>query len=1543
MTSIYFRIQYRIRLGSADISDDFIRLEWQNGGPVDNALGAILPGSHAIITLDNNAGTYNQFDPGDGIDPHPGVPVTIDTRVGGGDWVRQFTGFSDGLLSYMTRQGVPLAVINGLGPLEYLEKFRNQVFFRRSGIVKTSEAMHDLLDDVGWPGSARDIQTGNINMFAHKLAKAGAFSSGRQLASFSDSARLISLVEFGRTFDTRDGKIRFENNAFRPNEYDFRPSPNTFFHEIDPSDNVDIIEGTTGNIGDTVINTIFQDKADFVSKGENQDIEFVENLPFSTTIPAGTESTFEFTVALPADHRQGTQQEFVQSWDALVSGTHYEYAIAAGVPTLVTGEDRVKVIVPNRTASAQPFTLIKIQGNPFRRSFLATAPRISAPSVSHYGTKPLQVPADLITDLQEVRQLTDKIVEIHDGVTEDDQGEIEYNPLRRITLTVRVGDSEYDRLLNNLEISNIIRATAEKLGVDGLDFWVDGYQHIVDQDKQHTIRIHLFEARTDQRYNPNRSPIVQLRANPSIVESEGTVTLVANASDPDNHALKYELTSNGGGTFSPSATPTSLSGLTWTAPKLEAIDPDNPDRGDQVILSLTATDSEGLATTDNFGVFVLAPIKEVENNPPEVTVTPETVTLRPGENVLLTATATDADMGDELEYEWIQDPVRGVFSNASESLTHWTANTNLMTQDETITLTCRVTDGVDTATDACIVTIDIGNRDPVVTIVPTVWTLGSGEQLSFVAFVEDLDGDDLTFQWTAEPNVGTFATPTEQNTIWTAPTTSDATTSVVITLTVNDGTTSSMAISNVTVTGVTPRQPPTVRIRGTRIASIRGGESFTLVAVATDPNPEETLTYSWRLRGSDDTDTDLGTLSPTNIPTVTYTGPRVTSRKTIDIIVRVVDSHGLSSEDFIVVHVNPPAPNRLPILVSTTASSPAGRTNNVINYIGDNSRINPTEYSLRMFYNTTSDPITINVKASDADGHTITYRADTNGTADTKFYISQSGNRISVFFTGSTSGRKQIRVYASDGVGDEVYLLLINVTALERRTGTVSPPSLTLEYSVRDNEPDTPIPFTAVTTTIDVKPNVLVGFRCTAATSDNRVLTYRASQSRIGSTGVFGEWAGLSLANRDSDTPPPVAENTNSSTFGGYWISPDGNNAVQNFRIDINVVDEAGHSVSISMNIRVAAMAPERPTVALFAPSRSVGNNEPINLRAVTVNRIKDSELVVRFGAGSSRRFNIGKEDEQIFDSYLKTVRYSRNLGETQRIHYVLVAYGAGANLPGRKQRILRNYDSAVVNISPKEVAEQGNIWTPEITKVEPLTDIVDGQFGLSQRVSITGMDRDNDRISYDWSLHNDISGSNVGTLSGTNNDLTRIYTAPRTTNRRERAEFITLLIRGSDGRGRTGSNFVDFWIHEDHDPDITLVTPQFIGLTRLDDPTATGVPLGSSYSITFRATDPDPNPTFTYDWYLANAGDITQTLNTRSPRRTTVIRPENEVGTLAGSNSDTTRVWTAPTTPRFLHSSVRYFTVGIRIQATDNDGNRSLALGVFIAYTNPNYIEPNE
>ena len=363
----------------------------------------------------------------------------------------------------------------------------------------------------------------------------------------------------------------------------------------------------------------------------------------------------------------------------------------------------------------------------------------------------------------------------------------------------------------------------------------------------------------------NASPTVSVTANPTTVNSGGTVTLTGDASDPDVPTnLTYQWTSSSGGTFADAA---ALS-TTWTAPTVTGLDDLD------VTLTLTVTDDAANTATDTVTVTVLAPTDLLA-----VFINGGDRTVSGGGTLELTSTVSGLVVQGGETYAWSG---AGTFDPVDTATTTWTAPAPTRAE-QTFTLTLAVTEGTVTVRDTVTVTVP-ANQPPTVTGLPTSEEVDGSAELRIIATADDPDDDPLMYTWTDQVGIGSFDNSSVLNTVWTAPAPERYPQDTVLMLTVADSFGDVVKRVNVRVRG---NFAPLVSggIFEVGATDVFFGNNTVHLDQHTVLDPEgDDLTYQWSSSG------DLGSFDPpTGQHTIWTTPPATVDQRMVTLMLTVTD------------------------------------------------------------------------------------------------------------------------------------------------------------------------------------------------------------------------------------------------------------------------------------------------------------------------------------------------------------------------------------------------------------------------------------------------------------------------------------------------------------------------------------------------------------------------------------------------------------------------------------------------------------------------------
>ncbi|RKG48679.1 kelch-like protein [Corallococcus sp. AB011P] len=273
-------------------------------------------------------------------------------------------------------------------------------------------------------------------------------------------------------------------------------------------------------------------------------------------------------------------------------------------------------------------------------------------------------------------------------------------------------------------------------------------------------------------------------------------------------------------------------------------------------------------------------------------------TVAPGGQVALQATAEDPNAGDTLTYAWAAST--GSFGAASSLSTAWTAPASAGPVVLTLTVTdskgasaaLSVTITVSTGNGSAAVNVDFNTWPQVAGVTALPSSVAVGQSTQVTASANDSDGDNLSYQWTADC-AGTWTNATSASASFT-PSAQPSGGTCALTVTVHDGRggqgTGSLSIYVGPPT--TARFPPEVVETFQSVTSVPpAGGTVVFRVRASDPQ-SSALSYSWTA--------SVGTLGvPSNGPTqsaVMWTPPAcVVSGNTASITATVTNAFNLTT------------------------------------------------------------------------------------------------------------------------------------------------------------------------------------------------------------------------------------------------------------------------------------------------------------------------------------------------------------------------------------------------------------------------------------------------------------------------------------------------------------------------------------------------------------------------------------------------------------------------------------------------------------------------
>ncbi|WP_219892241.1 PKD domain-containing protein [Chamaesiphon polymorphus] len=245
---------------------------------------------------------------------------------------------------------------------------------------------------------------------------------------------------------------------------------------------------------------------------------------------------------------------------------------------------------------------------------------------------------------------------------------------------------------------------------------------------------------------------------------------------------------------------------------------------------LTVTDKDGGVTTQTV-------VAKVDNVAPSIVSIAKPTTIKEGESVTFSATATDPGILDTLTYSWnFGDSTPGA---SGQNVNH------IFVDNGNYNVTLTVTDKDGAATTQTVVA-KVDNVAPTIVSIAKPTTIKEGESVAFAATVTDPGVlDTLTYSW----NFGD-STPVSSGQNVNHTFADNGNYNITLTVTDKDGASTTQTV----VAKVDNVAPKIVSIA--KPTTIKEGESVAFAATVTDPGINDTLTYSWNF--GDSTPTSLG-------------------------------------------------------------------------------------------------------------------------------------------------------------------------------------------------------------------------------------------------------------------------------------------------------------------------------------------------------------------------------------------------------------------------------------------------------------------------------------------------------------------------------------------------------------------------------------------------------------------------------------------------------------------------------------------------------------
>lgn len=481
---------YHARMGGAwkDITPYVVAAQWKHGQRLPNQAGSLMRGAAGTLTLDNRDGEWSPYNPAAGFEPYPGVPVEIWSGNSRNSGNILFRGWSKGVSVSTPSTQRDIAQMTMISTLERLGQLRPDAFQRFTGLTSTSGAFSDLLLGAGLVTTDLVIHTGAVQLYGTRLSSSGQFGTGRTFGNLQDGLKLLALLEGGRIYDQRDGKLVFES-LNSPRRQQSVAAVRIAGDDVWHAEARDTDEG--------IINHVRGRRTQIRAQG-------VIDLPM--VAPDGSSGADAFPVTIAVGPRQRERLDFrldpaggtlfIQSLEQPVKGTHWTVSpdVTGATVTPSTATNRVVLTCfnPDR-ARTVIFSILSIRGQGAGATSVTDFDPVEhAKSVARYGRRAMVYPGDIVSPPGRPRARAQDIVDRHNGMMGDTDNP---NPPKMMTVTLR----NPNRITWDISTLVILEwKTADKTYLTSYPFWVDGVSHSVDLDGNHDIRLELYDAVPDR-------------------------------------------------------------------------------------------------------------------------------------------------------------------------------------------------------------------------------------------------------------------------------------------------------------------------------------------------------------------------------------------------------------------------------------------------------------------------------------------------------------------------------------------------------------------------------------------------------------------------------------------------------------------------------------------------------------------------------------------------------------------------------------------------------------------------------------------------------------------------------------------------------------------------------------------------------------------------------------------------------------------------------------------------------------------------------------
>lgn len=492
-------------------------MQWRHGELLPNQFGGFKNGADGEITLKNTQGKFDVASAGDGIDPSPGAEVIIRLR----NWVTgpvvMFRGFSAGITNLGTRERRETATLRILGPLKFIATYNDRLFTRLPNTPWTGEAVQTVLNAVEWPLDSDhvEIDRGFTRLLGANLEKQifqDSFKRGDVIAALDAIAKL----EGGPGYDTREGKIVFENRRRRSDVFQLPAQEKFTINELFGSI---VKRAETKPPGSGVINVIQSSKDSYVDRGL-VNIEFEQIAEFPKLYILAPREELRVVLNVNDIGRRPNQTAFVSNWEVPAQGTHWiQQTDGQAQVDFEFHWDRVIITMNNPTTTEARVSIRSLRGHRFSTENTGYRQFRNQFSVKEYGHKEVEYNPEAIENLGEFYKYAEWCVNRHSGLIGVLNPKKDINAVKHLEVDLKapkelpsILDPQAAESSDKFQTLKALIASPSdnclvsipNLGIRDAAYWLEEVSHFVVPSTEWDITLKLSDARGSVMWGKSR-------------------------------------------------------------------------------------------------------------------------------------------------------------------------------------------------------------------------------------------------------------------------------------------------------------------------------------------------------------------------------------------------------------------------------------------------------------------------------------------------------------------------------------------------------------------------------------------------------------------------------------------------------------------------------------------------------------------------------------------------------------------------------------------------------------------------------------------------------------------------------------------------------------------------------------------------------------------------------------------------------------------------------------------------------------------------------